>query len=92
MLALTMAVMCTVIVIVAGILWRADRISDLAVTNVIVGLVPVVGIAYVLLNGAAPIVLVLVAIPSLLASVKLHKPILEVTREQTELRHRDRRT
>ena len=91
MLALVMAVVGTLVVIVAGILWRADRISDLAATNVIVGLVPVAGIAYVLLIGAAPIVLVLVAIPSVLAAAVLHKPILEVTREQTELRRRDRR-
>ena len=81
MFALVVALLAVCTLPIAARLWRAGRVSDRAMTLVVVSLAPLSCLLYALLTGASPVVLGLTALVAL-PGVLLYRTLLDLIREQ----------
>jgi hypothetical protein len=70
------------ILLTAARFWRAGRLSDRAMTNLVIGLVPALLLAYGLVQGSNSPFAVAIAALVLLPGLALYRIIFDLIREQ----------
>jgi hypothetical protein len=74
-----------VVLLIAARLWRARRLSDRAVTNLVIAMVPALVFVYGLVKGYSPLFILATTALSITPGLLLRPVIFDLIREQGKL-------